>query len=329
MDPTLSAVLTAALAFVAVAGAGFAIASGNPQGERAAKRARAVASGLTRSRLTVDDQTANKRRAATADALKTLADKQKTSQRRLVSVKGRLAQAGLNVSESTYWIASGGAAVALVLVALLLKAPPIALLGAAVVGGFGIPRWVVGMFVASRQKKFTNQLAEGIDIIVRGVKSGLPLNQCLQIIAKESPSPLKDEFQRICDGQAMGVPLEQNLQRFYENAPLPEVNFFNIVLIIQQKAGGNLAEALGNLSTVLRARKMLREKIKALSAEAKMSAMIIGAMPFIVALILTATRPDYIMLLFTTEVGRIILMCCAASLGTGIWVMRNMINFKF
>ena len=328
MDPALAGLAAAALAFVAVAGAGWALANGSPSGPGAIKRARDIGQGAAKPRVLVEDNSA-RRRAATADALKLLADKQRSSRARLVSVKGRLAQAGLAVSETTFWAASISLGVVMAFVALIMQAPWWAIVGAAVTGGFGLPRWFLGMLTEGRQKKFSMQLAEGIDIIVRGVKSGLPLHQCLQIIAKESPSPLSDEFQRVCDGQAMGVPLDQNLQRLYENMPLPEVNFFNIVLIIQQKAGGNLAEALGNLSTVLRARRMLREKIKALSAEAKMSAMIIGAMPFLVALILAMTRPEYLMLLPSTEIGRVILMCCAASLATGIWIMRNMINFKF
>lgn len=327
MDPTIASLATGALAFLAVVGAGFAFAGGQPSSGRAAKRAQRVyQSGKTKA--PAEDQQA-KRRAATADALKQLAEKQRSSRARLVSIKGRLAQAGLETTETTFWLASGAAALMFAVVALVLGAPPPAILGAAVVAGLGLPRWVLGFLTSARQKKFTSQLAEGIDIIVRGVKSGLPLNQCLQIIAKESPAPLSTEFQRICDAQAMGVPLDQNLQRFYENMPLSEVNFFNIVLIIQQKAGGNLAEALGNLSAVLRARKLLREKIGALSAEAKMSAMIIGAMPFVVAAMLAVIRPDYLMLLPSTDTGRIVLMACACSLGLGIWIMRNMINFKF
>jgi len=321
-------IATAGLAFVAVVGAGFAFAGGQPSGSRTLKRARGVYQPTAKTRSTAEDH-GTKRRAATADALKQLADKQKSSRRRLVSIKGRLAQANLTIAESTFWIGSAIAGVVCAALAFALHAPLLAVAGAAIVGGLGAPRWLLGMLTTGRQKKFSSQLAEGIDIIVRGVKSGLPLHQCMQIIAKESPSPLRDEFQRICDGQAMGVPLDQNLQRFYENMPLPEVNFFNIVLIIQAKAGGNLSEALTNLSTVLRARKLMREKIKALSAEANMSAMIIGAMPFVVAAMLAVIRPQYLMLLPNTDVGRVILVVCACSLGTGVFVMRNMINFKF
>jgi len=164
---------------------------------------------------------------------------------------------------------------------------------------------------------------------VRGVKSGLPLNQCLRIIASESPEPVKEEFRLICDGQAMGVALDQNLNRMYERMPLSEVNFFNIVLVIQQRTGGNLSEALGNLSSVLRARKMLKEKVKALSSEAKASAAIIGALPFIVMILVYMVRPAYMTILFVTPQGQLILLAAGTMMTTGILIMRSMVNFKF
>jgi tight adherence protein B len=197
------------------------------------------------------------------------------------------------------------------------------------IGFLGVPRWALGFLVAARQKKFTNQLADGLDVIVRGVKSGLPLNQCLRIIAQESPEPLKSEFQALCDSQAMGVPLDQGLQRMYERMPLPEVNFFAIVLTIQQKTGGNLSESLGNLSAVLRARKMMAEKVKALSSEAKASAMIIGCLPIGVMGMVYFTRPDYIMILFTDPTGNLILMGAGVMMSLGIFIMHRMVNFKF
>jgi tight adherence protein B len=172
-------------------------------------------------------------------------------------------------------------------------------------------------------------LADGIDVIVRGVKSGLPLNQCLRIIAAESPEPLRSEFQALCDSQAMGVPLEIGMQRMYDHMPLPEVNFFSIVLVIQQKTGGNLSESLGNLSAVLRSRKLMIEKVKALSAEANASAMIIGSLPVIVATLVYFTRPAYIMVLFTHPVGNLILLGCGIMMSLGIFVMHKMVNFQF
>jgi tight adherence protein B len=149
------------------------------------------------------------------------------------------------------------------------------------------------------------------------------------MIAKESPQPLGAEFQLVCDAISMGVPMDQALNRMYQRTPIQEVNFFNIVLNIQQKAGGNLSEALGNLSNVLRSRKLLREKIKALSSEAKASAMIIGSLPVIVMVLVYLTTPAYIMTLFTTDLGHLLLLIAAALMGMGIYIMRSMINFNF
>ena len=269
-----------------------------------------------------------KRKASTQEALKALTLSEKESRRRRVSVKGRIEQAGLKITPTAFWIASGALGAVFAVVGLLVQGP----LGAGMAGfvGFlGIPRWVLGMVVAGRQKKFQSQLADAIDVIVRGVKSGLPLNQCLRIIAAESPDPLRTEFQSLCDSQAMGVPLDQGMQRMFERMPLPEVNFFAIVLVIQQKTGGNLSESLGNLSSVLRARKLMKEKVKALSSEAKASAMIIGALPLIVMALVYFTRPAYLQVLFIEPMGHMILMGSAVMMGLGIFIMHKMVNFKF
>jgi tight adherence protein B len=202
-------------------------------------------------------------------------------------------------------------------------------LGLGFAAGFGVPRWFLGMMIKGRQKKFIGQFADAIDVIVRGVKSGLPLNECLKMIAKESPQPLGAEFQVVVDAIQMGVPVDQALNRMYQRTPIQEVNFFNIVLAIQQKAGGNLSEALGNLSNVLRSRKLLREKIKALSSEAKASAMIIGSLPIVVIILVYFTTPAYIMTLFTTEIGNLVLLIAAGLMSIGIYIMRQMINFDF
>jgi len=322
--------LVAGLAFLAVAGLGIAFTM-SPQTEKSAKRARELASPkAVRSKKDAAAIAAAKRRSSVQDNLRDMANQQKTSRKNLLLVKAQLAQAGLSISENTFWIISAGCGAVLGLVAYIVAGlNPLWGLGVFVIGGFGLPRWVLGMLITRRQKSFVSQLADAIDIIVRGVKSGLPLNQCLRIISTESPEPVRQEFKLIVDGQAMGVQLEQNLQRMYERMPLPEVNFFNIMLIIQQRTGGNLSEALGNLSSVLRARKMLKEKVKALSSEAMASAMIIGALPFIVMILVYVVRPDYMSLLFTTSQGQLILLAAGTMMSMGIFIMRSMINFKF
>ena len=171
---------------------------------------------------------------------------------------------------------------------------PLVALAAAFVGALGIPRWVVAYMIKRRHSKFLDEFANSIDVIVRGVKSGLPLNECLGIIGRESPSPVREEFQELVEQQRVGVPLSECFDRMIGRVPLPEVKFFAIVVAIQQQAGGNLSEALGNLSGVLRDRKRLQAKVKALSAEAKASAGVLGALPFVVMMMVYMTTPNYI-----------------------------------
>lgn len=325
MDPAL---LTALLAFVAIGGVGIAL-TGKPQPEASQKRVKAVAGARNQDRRKQAVETAAlKRRQSTQEALRELAANEKQSRKRRVSVKGQLAQAGSTLSPSVFWMISAGIGAVLAVAGLIIQGPIGAMAGF-FVGFLGLPRWGLAMMVQGRQKKFSNQLADAIDVIVRGVKSGLPLNQCLRIIAAESPDPLRTEFQALCDSQTMGVPLDQGLQRMYERTPLPEVNFFAIVLTIQQKTGGNLSESLGNLSAVLRARKLMKEKVNALSAEAKASAMIIGSLPIGVGTLVYLTRPAYISILFTDPRGHLVLLGCAVMMSAGIFIMNKMVNFKF
>ncbi len=322
--------LVAVFAFMAVAGIGIALTM-SPQAEKSAKRARdLVTPKAVRGKKDAVAVAAAKRRLTVQDNLREMANQQKTSRKNLLSVKARIEQAGLSLTENTFWMISAGSGGGLGIIAYVVSGlNPVWGLAAFLIAGFGLPRWVLGMLIARRQKNFVSQLADAIDIIVRGVKSGLPLNQCLRIISSESPEPVRQEFRLIVDGQAMGVQLEQNLQRMYDRMPLPEVNFFNIVLIIQQRTGGNLSEALGNLSSVLRARKMLKEKVKALSSEATASAMIIGSLPFIVMILVYMVRPAYMTVLFVTTQGQLILLAAGVMMSMGIFIMRTMINFKF
>ena len=178
-------------------------------------------------------------------------------------------------------------------------------------------------------KKFSGEFANATDVIVRGIKSGLPVHDCFKIIAKEAPAPLGPEFQTLVENVSVGLTLNQALDKMYERMPTPELKFFSIVIAIQQKTGGNLAEALSNLSLVLRARRMMREKIKALSSEAVASAGIIGSLPPAVMIIVFIVTPAYMGLMFTDPRGNIMLMGAAVWMAMGVFVMKKMINFKF
>jgi tight adherence protein B len=151
----------------------------------------------------------------------------------------------------------------------------------------------------------------------------------LKMIATDAPEPLKSEFRAIVETQTVGIPIGEACTKLYERIPLPEANFFGIVIAIQQKSGGNLSEALGNLSKVLRERKKMKAKIQAMSMEAKASASIIAALPPSVAALVYITSPQYIELLWTHPTGRMLLAGCAVWMLTGVMVMRKMINFDF
>jgi tight adherence protein B len=151
----------------------------------------------------------------------------------------------------------------------------------------------------------------------------------LKVVAKEMGAPVSTEFEKLVESMKVGVTLDQALKRMYDAMPTPEVSFFGIVMTIQAKSGGNLSEALSNLSGVLRDRKRLQGKIKAMSSEAKASAMIIGSLPPVVMTLVYLTTPDYIKLLFTERMGNIMLGGCLLWMGCGIFVMKKMISFKY
>jgi tight adherence protein B len=248
---------------------------------------------------------------------------------RKVSLSTRLTQAGLSWTPKKFMVISSVLGFACFAIAFLMGG---GLLGAAGLGfaaGFGLPRWILGFLKKRREKQFLKALPDAVDVIVRGIKAGLPLFESLKVVAADSPEPLKSEFMTIIETQAIGMPLGEACTRLYERMPLPEANFFGIVIAIQQKSGGNLSEALGNLSKVLRDRKKMAEKIQAMSMEAKASAAIIGSLPPIVMFLVYLTTPDYISLLWTHPTGQLMLCGCAVWMACGVFVMKKMINFDF
>ncbi|RUV69141.1 MAG: type II secretion system F family protein [Mesorhizobium sp.] len=273
---------------------------------------------------------AAKRRKSVQDSLKDLEQKQKTNQSivKKPPLKAQIRQAGMKFSLERFYLYSAVCGVALTFLAYSIGAPLFVLPGALLVGALGLPRWFVSFCRARRVKAFLNEFPNALDIIVRAVKSGLPLNDAVRLIANESPEPVKTEFRRIVDSQQMGLSIPDASMRMAETMPCTEASFFGIVIQIQSQAGGNLSEALGNLSRVLRDRKKMKAKVQALSMEAKASAVIIGALPFVVAFLVYLTSPNYIMPLFTTNVGNLILGCSAVWMGIGVLVMRKMMNFE-
>ena len=241
----------------------------------------------------------------------------------------RITQAGLTWSKQKFVMVSLGISVVMFLAGFLIGTGLIVSAALAFVGGLGVPRWLLSFLKKRREGQFLNAFPDAIDVIVRGVKAGLPLLDCMKVIAVESTEPVKSEFRKIVETQAIGMPLGEACAKLYEKIPVPESNFFGIIVSIQQKSGGNLAEALGNLSRVLRDRKKMKGKITALSQEAKASASIIGALPIVVIIVVYIVSPNYISLLWTEPLGRVMLFCGAAWMTMGILVMKKMINFDF
>jgi tight adherence protein B len=241
----------------------------------------------------------------------------------------RLTQAGLAWEPRKFWIMSGILAAVAFGGAMVAGGGLLGAVGLAFAAGFGLPRWLLSFLKKRREKAFLRALPDAVDVIVRGIKAGLPLFESLKVVAADSPEPLRSEFAAIIETQAIGMPLGEACGRLFERMPVPEANFFGIVIAIQQKSGGNLSEALGNLSKVLRDRKKMAEKIQAMSMEAKASAGIIGSLPPIVMLLVYLTTPDYISLLWTHPTGQLMLVGCVIWMSMGIMVMKKMINFDF
>jgi tight adherence protein B len=295
-------------------------------GERKAERRMAsVAKSEPVARTTRGTQ--KSRRDVLETTLKEIDDRRKKEKH--VPLTKRIAQAGLSWSKRQFFMLSGGVGAVLFLLGILLSAGPIVALALGFAGAFGLPRWLLSYLKKRREAKFLNAFPDSVDIIVRGVKAGLPLLDCLKMITTEAPEPLKSEFRAILDTQAVGMPLGEACGKLYERMPLPEANFFGITVSIQQKAGGNLAETLGNLSRVLRDRKKMKAKINAMSQEAKASAGIIGCLPIAVMILVYISSPQYISLLWTEPLGRLMLAGSVCWMFMGVMVMKKMINFDF
>ncbi len=271
--------------------------------------------------------TTTTRRKAIESTLKEIADRQsdRRQQRTRPGLEQRLREAGLSWRPRSFRKAMGvlaagafGASLALG----WLVAGAIAL-----TVGVALPYLYVTLARKRRLAAFAAGFPDVIDVIVRGVRAGRPLADCLAVVATDSQDPIRSEFLKVVEDQSVGLPLQEAVDRLAQRVPLQEVGFLAIVVAIQNRTGGSLTEALGNLSTVLRGRRQLQAKVKAMSAEAKTSAGIIGALPIVVAGIVHLTSPDYLSVLYQTDMGLMVMGACALWMSIGVFVMRQMINF--
>jgi len=325
MDVNL--LLIAGLAALSVGAVFYAFVYPLLSGEaKAEKRVQALGqSGQQRRAAERSADIAATRKKSVAESLKEL-DESAAAKRR-VTLQDRIEQAGLSWEPKTFHMVSAGLGVFLALIVFILSGEPIAALLFAAIGGLGVPNWLLATLKKRRIKRFIDEFPNAIDIVVRGIKSGLPLGDCLRIIASEAREPLKGEFRNIIEAQSMGLSVSDACGRLFIRMPIQEANFFVIVIQIQQKAGGNLAEALANLSRVLRERKKMKAKVQAMSMEAKASAVIIGSLPFVVAFMVQIASPGFITPLFVTQLGNLLLLGSAFWMLCGVVMMKSMINF--
>jgi tight adherence protein B len=315
------ALVFAALLALAAGGLAFAFLGGD---DAAAKRRQAIARPNRKVADAVSDRAAKKKQIA-----ENLADLDKKAKSRRADLQTRIEQAGWTMRKGSFLLIFAGLAAVVGLVVWFKSGNPIIAGLVAVTIGFGLPNLVLARMRTRRIKRFIDVLPEALDIIVRGVRSGLPVNDTLRIIANEAQEPVKSEFRRVVEQQALGVSVTEALQKMARRVPATETNFFAIVIEIQSKAGGNLSEAVSNLSKTVRDRKRMRAKIGAMSMEALASAAIIGAVPFLVSGALYVSAPNYMSLLFSTSHGRVVTIIGLCWMAIGGGMMKKMISFDF
>jgi tight adherence protein B len=291
--------------------------------KKAAQRQAALLEGSMRAN-SARSEAANRRK----QIAETLRDMEGAGRSKKVTLETRVTQAGLEITKQTFLLVSLGTAL-FVAIALLIASGSIvyALLGL-VIGGVVLPHLTLVFLKNRRTKKFLDEFPEAVDVIIRGIKSGLPLGACLQTVASQSSDPVKTEFRMIVEATLVGLTVPEAIERMVERMPIPETNFFSIVVSIQQKSGGNLTEALGNLSRVLRDRKKMHLRVKALTSEGKTSAIIVGALPFIVSGGIFLINPRAFDPLFYTEKGQMILAGALIWAFIGIVMMKLMVSVK-
>ncbi|MGG7519167.1 type II secretion system F family protein [Allorhizobium undicola] len=330
----LRVVAVVALAAIAAASVAYVFLFGRIETEKKAtsrltriKSADADSGAAKASRDRVQEM--SKRRKSVQDTLKDMERKQSEKSKKTSSqtLRQRLGQTGFNITMGRFVAVSAGLGAMVLFLTFLTGMAPLPSFGLAFAAGAGLPRWIVGFLIKRRQNKFLNEFPNALDVMVRSIKSGLPLNDALRLIANDSQEPVRGEFRRVVDSQQLGISVPEACARMVNTMPLQEVSFFAIVIAIQSQAGGNLSEALSNLSKVLRDRRKMKAKVSALSMEAKASAVIIGSLPFVVAFLVYLTSPDYIMVLFHDPRGHLILGVSGFWMSIGIFIMRNMINF--
>ncbi|KHS43981.1 MULTISPECIES: type II secretion system F family protein [Novosphingobium] len=303
---------------------GYAALSGPSASKESGRRLQSVR--FRHSDSAVDKVEAQYRK--TVAARKPRAGKIAGSGSRMEALELRLHRTGKGWTLSQYLYVSGGLALAVLLLVFLKTGAPLLSLVAGLFVGIGLPHFIVGRAIGKRVENFTTRLPDALDLLVRGLRSGLPVTETLGVVASELPGPVGEEFKLVTDRIKVGRTMEEALQDTADRLNMPEFNFFCITLAIQRETGGNLAETLSNLSDVLRKRAQMKLKVKAMSSESKASAYIVGSLPFIVFALIYTINPAYLSKFFVDERLIIAGLGGLTWLGIGSFIMAKMVNFE-
>jgi tight adherence protein B len=197
-----------------------------------------------------------------------------------------------------------------------------------IAGGIGLPHFVVARLIRRRITAFNNQFPEAIDLMVRGLRAGLPIIETITVVAQEMPEPIRGEFRRIVDAVQVGQPFDESLWAAAKRIDSAEFRFFVVSLSIQRETGGNLTETLENLSDILRRRRQLYLKVKAVSSEARAGAWVIGVLPFLLGSGMYLINPQYMSPLFHTHDGHTLLAVGLGGFAIGVVVLIKMVSFQ-
>ena len=317
-------VMLLAIGIIAMGGLGYAAFAGPSAGKAGSRRLQAVRYRHSESTASKVEQQFKKAIASRKPATYKVAG----SGSRLEALAMRLDRTGRKWTLSQYAYASVGLGLAVALLVYLKSGAFLLSLGVGVLVGAGLPHFVVNTLVKKRVTQFNAKFADAIELLVRSLRSGLPVTETLQVVAQEVDGPVGVEFKGVVDRIKVGRTMEEALQVTADRLNIPEFNFFCITLAIQRETGGNLAETLSNLADVLRKRSQMKLKIKAMSSESKASAMIVGALPFIVAGLISWINPDYMADFFTDE--RLIVTGLGGFtwMGIGVFIMAKMVSFE-
>ncbi|MEO1729164.1 MAG: type II secretion system F family protein [Pseudomonadota bacterium] len=246
----------------------------------------------------------------------------------LEALEMRLDRTGRDFTTSQYIYVSIGIALAVAVVIFIQSGALLLSLGVGLLVGAGIPHIVIGMMIGKRTAQFNSKFPDGIELLVRGLRSGLPVTETLSVVAEEVPGAVGIEFKGIVERIKIGKTMEDSLQETADRLGIPEFNFFCITLAIQRETGGNLAETLSNLADVLRKRAQMKLKIKAMSSESKASAYIVGSLPFIVFGLIYWINPSYLATFFTDDRLIVVGLGGLVWMGIGVAIMAKMVNFE-